>query len=89
MGVEGDFDEETARLSARVAAAERRDALGGGGRDERERRTRSRMRREFISWKRSMRGRADARPNEFASKRRDECGWDDTRSTWTSGTTRS
>ena len=32
MGVEGDFDEETARLSARVAAAERRDALGGGGR---------------------------------------------------------
>lgn len=31
MGVEGDFDEETARLSARVAAAERRDALGGGG----------------------------------------------------------
>ena len=30
MGVEGDFDEETARLSARVAAAERRDALGGG-----------------------------------------------------------
>ena len=36
MGVEGDFDEETARLSARVAAAERRDAPGGGGRATKE-----------------------------------------------------